>query len=295
MELDWDWLRPVLTVPYVPTLGPIHPDALGPGLFAEVLAVVGTGRFLAHDKDQRWSPEKDERVLTAEIVHRPGLTLIPTLTRRGRGCVKLHHYSTQAPNLPDLLDTAAKIAADHGAQTARVLWFQTAAQAVPVGAACTRVQLKQFTHDEVPQAVVRDLREHPEAVVATFADFAKQMAAVGFAFLWDRFQAGRLDSPLLTLTSGNRVVGAIGPMEIMKDPVGAARLLPQYFGVLPDQRGHGHGRTLWRAAMHWGQANGAAYQLLQTELSGASDRLCQAEGLASLGFILTASTSTDAA
>lgn len=33
-----------------------------------------------------------------------------------------------------------------------------------------------------------------------------------------------------------------------------------------------------------GQANGAAYQLLQTEVGGASDRLCQSEGLTSLGF-----------
>ncbi|MFE2728586.1 GNAT family N-acetyltransferase [Kitasatospora sp. NPDC059327] len=293
MELEWDWLSPVLTVPYVPTLGPIHPGALSPDLFAEVLAVAATGRFLAHDKDQRWSDEKDETVLTAAVVHRPGLTLIPTLTRRGRDCVKLHHYSAEAPDLPDLLDLASKLAADHGAQTARVVWFQPGATALmPAGTACTRVQLKQFTHDGPPQPAVRDLREHPPTIVATFADFAQQMAADGFAFLWDRFQDGQLDSPLLTITADNRVVGAIGPMEIMKDPAGAARLLPQYFGVLPDQRGHGHGRTLWRAAMHWGRANGAAYQLLQTELGGASDRLCQAEGLESLGFVLTTTAST---
>jgi hypothetical protein len=37
--------------------------------------------------------------------------------------------------------------------------------------------------------------------------------------------------------------------------------------------------------MHWGAANGADYQLLQTELGGASDRLCLAEGLTTLGFV----------
>lgn len=37
--------------------------------------------------------------------------------------------------------------------------------------------------------------------------------------------------------------------------------------------------------MHWGHRHGAAYQLLQTEVSGASDRLCSGEGLTSLGVV----------
>ena len=39
--------------------------------------------------------------------------------------------------------------------------------------------------------------------------------------------------------------------------------------------------------MHWGQSHGATYQLLQTEVGGPSDMLCQSEGLASLGFAHT--------
>lgn len=37
--------------------------------------------------------------------------------------------------------------------------------------------------------------------------------------------------------------------------------------------------------MHWGHQRGAAYQLLQTEVGGASDRLCAAQSLTSLGFV----------
>lgn len=74
-------------------------------------------------------------------------------------------------------------------------------------------------------------------------------------------------------------------METMADASGAARLLPQYFGVLPQYRGCGYGRALWRAAMRWGHQHGAAYQLLQTEVGGASDRLCAAEELTPLGFV----------
>lgn len=44
-------------------------------------------------------------------------------------------------------------------------------------------------------------------------------------------------------------------------------------------------QALWRAAIHWGYEHGAAYQILQTQVHGASDRLCAAEGLVSLGVV----------
>lgn len=73
-------------------------------------------------------------------------------------------------------------------------------------------------------------------------------------------------------------------MEVGPDAIGRAQLMPQYLAVLPDARGQGLGRLLWRAAMHWGRCHGAAYQLLQTEVGGSSDQLCLSEGLISLGF-----------
>nr|QIY66416.1 GNAT family N-acetyltransferase [Streptomyces sp. RPA4-2] len=72
-------------------------------------------------------------------------------------------------------------------------------------------------------------------------------------------------------------------METMPDAAGTVRLLPQYFGILPQHRGRGYGRALWRAAMHWGHEHGTDYQILQTTVGGASDCLCAAEGLSSLG------------
>ena len=74
-------------------------------------------------------------------------------------------------------------------------------------------------------------------------------------------------------------------METMPDSRGTARLLPQYFGVLPGHRGLG--RCLWPAAMRRGQQHQAACQLLQTEAGGASDRLCRSEGRTDLGLVCT--------
>ncbi|MFE3410514.1 GNAT family N-acetyltransferase [Streptomyces mirabilis] len=72
------------------------------------------------------------------------------------------------------------------------------------------------------------------------------MAADGFAFLYEQMQAGNVGL-VLTVLHGGRMADAIGPMETMPDANGMVRLLPQYFGVLPQHRGRGYGQALWRA------------------------------------------------
>lgn len=286
MFFRWEWLRPVLTAPLVPTLGPVHPHALTVDLFEDIRTAAATDRYFLHyDKDRRWSSEKDETLIAAVIVHRPGHTLMPTLTRRGRGAVKVFAYGHGDAIVGQAADLAGKLAAEHGVATARVVQ-PLGPEAHPFRG--VRIQLQDFTARSCPDpgGPVRPFTDWPATVQATFAPYAEAMAADGLAFLHTQMQAGQC-GPVLTAVLEDRVVGAIGPMEIRTDAIGYRQLLPQYFAVLPEARGHGLGRRLWRAAMHWGQAHGAAYQLLQTEVGGASDRLCQAEGLASLGFVVT--------
>ncbi|MFJ7907202.1 GNAT family N-acetyltransferase [Kitasatospora sp. NPDC096204] len=280
MELSWDLLHPVMSAPYLPTLGPLHPDALSADLLADLLSVAGTGEFLPHDKDRRWSERKDEQLLVGDVHQDRLRSLIPTLT--GRGVLRVHLYGDPG-HRPEAMETAAKLAALHDASSTRVVWFQADPDPVAVS---TRVQLRTFGFDRpaLPVGGIEHLDALPEPVRATFGAFAEKLAGEGFAFLHSRVDSV---GPVLTAVRDDRVVGAIGPMETMPDPIGRARLLPQYFGVLPEYRGLGLGRRLWRAAMHWGGTNGADYQLLQTTAGGASDRLCQAEGLADLGFVCT--------
>ncbi|MFD3663920.1 GNAT family N-acetyltransferase [Streptomyces sp. NPDC058659] len=282
MLFRWDWLRPVLTAPIVPTLGPVHPDALSVGIFEDVLLAAGTGDFLPYDKDLRWGGEKDETVLRDGIVHQPDYTLIPTLTGRGRGTVKVFAYGNRSSIVDEAAELGATLAAAHDAISARVVRPLGPETGSPRG---NRIQLQDFTTRTCPDpdGPVRPVTDWPAAVRETFTPFAQAMAGDGLAFLHARMQAGRC-GPVLAAVVEGRVVGAIGPMEVRPDAIGCRQLLPQYFAVLPEVRGQGLGRVLWRAAMHWGQSHGAVYQLLQTEVGGASDRLCQAEGLASLGF-----------
>lgn len=283
MLFRWEWLRPVLTAPIVPTLGPVHPHVLTVDLFEDTLRAAVTDRaFLHYDKDRRWSSEKDEMVLRRDVVHGPGRTLIPTLTRRGRGAVKVFAYGHHDSVVGEAAELAAKLAAVYGAVNARVVRPLGSETSSPRG---VRVQLKDFTGRPCPDpgGPVRPVTEWPAVVRETFAPFARAMAADGLAFLHTQMQTGRC-GPVLAAAVEDRIVGAIGPMEVRPDAIGCPQLMPQYFGVLPEARGKGVGRALWRSAMDWGRSHDAAYQLLQTEVGGPSDRLCQSEGLISLGF-----------
>lgn len=290
MEFRWDWLRPLLAAPYVPTLGPVHPKTLDPELFAEVARLAGTGRFLAHDKDRRWADTKDEQILVEAVVQQPGLVLVPTLCTRGT-VAKVHIYSDHPVTIKDhAARLCRELCCGYSVPSGRLVWFAPPGSNPGPAAACTRIQLRAFgpgqpTPAPAPGMVV-SLEEATALVRDTFAAFAEKLAAEGFAFLHAQMRNSGT-GPVLICVQEGRVVGAIGPMEIAPDSLGAARLLPQYFGVLTEYRGLGHGRALWRAAMHWGQQHGAAYQLLQTEAGGVSDRLCRAEGLTDLGLVCT--------
>ncbi|MET9405794.1 GNAT family N-acetyltransferase [Streptomyces sp. NPDC002935] len=283
MRLHWEWIEPLMPVPYVPTLGPVHPADLLPELFAAAVEIAGSGRFLPYDKDRRWSGRKAEHVLADAIEHGPHRTLLPTLLDQAGRTVRVHVYGTDRDSLSAGADLARKLAAVHRADRARVVSFLGPDQPAR-GVRGVRVHLRDFTDGPGPGPGARVLEYAQLPDPSRFTAFAEEMAGHGFVFLHDRMRAGTV-GPVLVVLHGDQVSGAIGPMETMPDAAGRARLLPQYLAVLPAHRSLGHGRALWRAAMQWGHRHGAAYQLLQTEVGGASDHLCASEGLTALGSV----------
>lgn len=177
----------------------------------------------------------------------------------------------------------------HRAATARIVWFGGSEDHSVAGTQMTRVHFQEFRSKPRATApnTVGPLEECAGTVKATFVSFATTLATEGFEFLYGRILAGDVGPVLVAVDEGS-IVGAIGPMEIMTDSNGNARLLPPYFGVLADRRDQGHGRALWRAATQWGHRNGAAYQLVQTEVGAASDHICRTEGLRALGLVYRA-------
>jgi GNAT superfamily N-acetyltransferase len=291
MRLRADWLSRVLKVPYLPILGPAHPDQFTAELFIDVFANILTasrsGTALPFDKDRRWSPRKTDSVLVDEIVHGPDQTIIPTLSRRGQGTVKTFYYG-HGPDLDDLRATTRRCCETYGAAVGRVVWFETAETAEMDR---TRVLLKEFAHNDQSDnrtggPVVGELDDCEPKIAATFGFFAREMVDHGFEFLQQRREASQ-PGPILVTQDNGVIVGVIGPLTILPDRAGVRMLLPQYFGVLPGYRGGGHGRALWRAVQRWGVRHQARYQLLQARVGSASEQLFLAEGLRSLGFVAT--------
>ena len=279
MRFRWDWLEPVMHAPYVPTLGPVAPAALAPGMFRDIVAVSGTGRFLPYDKDRRWSDRKNEHVLVGEITHAPAATVIPTLSSTGSGLIKIHHYGARHPDLGRMTAYGQELSARYGAAHHRITWCQQ----TPHGAR-GRLLLKTFTNLDCcePRSAV-ELTTSSNA--ATFPAFAQEAEQDGFMFLYQRLKAGRDDGPILVAVEDDRIVGALGPLTILPDRNGVPAQPPQYFAVHPAYRGHGHGRKLWRASMAWGHASGAAYKILQVACGSPAEQLYLSEGLQTIGFI----------
>ena len=101
----------------------------------------------------------------------------------------------------------------------------------------------------VPASAVTPMDEAARPARATFSTFGRRRLHVPRRpHARQRCRAG------VTCQRDGMIARAIGPMEIMPDNTGTARLLQQYFVVLPEYQDHGLGAISGGAAMQWGSS-----------------------------------------
>lgn len=155
--------------------------------------------------EERWREGRVVVSLEPGLRSSPELTVIPTLTIRGRTVLKVHYYARSAPDLDQVRQWSGTWRAASGAAASRMIWFQDH----PAGAH-TRMLLKTYTCDDHHGGgEVTELESCKAA--DTFGDFARQQAADGFAFLRDRVTAGLCDGPILVAVADQQIVGAARP------------------------------------------------------------------------------------
>ena len=276
---DATLLRSLITVPYLPLLGPVNPECLDDDLVADVFRSGATDGLLPFDKDRRWYMNKPAMILFDTIVRTPSSMIIPVVTR-SKQRVRLLCYGAVDP---DAL-TACVITINQLLPHYQISVVKFGATA-PVGDAATIIFLKRFTPGDLGPA---DLGVERIAVAEAgdLAGLAADSENGGFGFLAREYCARKL-GPTFVVREGGAVVAAVGPIDIMRDSAGRRFCLPPYVGVARKFRGRGLGTLVWAAAMARAAQSGATYLLLQAEAGQASASFYERQGLEKLGVVIT--------
>jgi GNAT superfamily N-acetyltransferase len=113
----------------------------------------------------------------------------------------------------------------------------------------------------------------------SFNSLSNDPSLPGFAFLASLLRSGSLADPILCVSVGEEIVGAIGPISIHLDALNRPWLLPPYFGVQADYRRAGVGSALWDCAISLAAELGAEYTLVQCQAGSPAAAFYQHRGL----------------
>jgi len=269
-----------MRVPFVPTIGAVHPSALAASV-AGVLSHFDENNFLPYDKGRRWYTERREIVLIKYIYQDKWQTIIPTFMKTENRCIKYYCYSfsdSTAP--PDLL--RAQIRDLHPKAEEKILKFSKDSK--NADSVVFLAEVKKLK--SIPQGEIYSLASLPGFVQTTLSLLAKDaIDNGGFEFVWERYKSGIDDGEILVSLLDGRISGAVGPLKIMEDALGQKTRFPVYFGVKKECRRQGIGSVLWNAALDWANRMDLQYIVLQAQSHSPAEAFYHDQGLINLGGV----------
>ncbi len=272
-------LQKLITTPYVPLLGPVHPDLIDEQLLANVFLAGDADELLPFDKDRRWYISKPAIILSDHIYRSVTGMIVPVLSK-GLERVKLLCYGEADQD--DFNSCVEGVRSLHPMCQITIVSF--APVATPVDNASI-LFLKRFSEidSRSGNATVEQISVTEAGSLASLADDAENS---GFGFLARQYGEREL-GPTFVIRDNGLVVAAVGPIDTMPDSAGQLLCLPPYVGVASNYRGRGLGSLVWRAAMSYASVKGATYLLLQSEAGQASEYFYESQGLVGLGAVIS--------
>ena len=101
-----------------------------------------------------------------------------------------------------------------------------------------------------------------------------------FYVLYNEFiLKNKIKKPIFCAIKNNKIIGAIGPLNIFKDKYGINFFSISYFGVKKEFRKHGIGNKLWKRAMDYFYLNNFKYILVQNTPESPAIKFYKKQGL----------------
>ena len=257
MSFSVELLQEHMAVPFVPTLGVVHPLARRAAIEG-VLSSASSDIFLPYDKDRRWFDKKAENVLPELIKQSESATIIPTINNSSK-LVKVYHYSRLHETWGELSRQHQSLLPHFAGHAIQTICFSDVKDAA-CQAATVFIAEKEIITAATHRNVV-ELKDLPRVVAQTLPRLAEgDIENSGFPFLWEQFAQDKLRAPVLVTVDGNEITGAVGPLEIMVDAIGKVTRYPVFFGVSINARRKGSGSELWKAAISWAHSHDVEYR-----------------------------------
>ncbi len=114
----------------------------------------------------------------------------------------------------------------------------------------------------------------------SLSSLGKESELNGFNFLYKKIISKNKSIPkLICAIKNNKIIGAIGPIYVLKDPWNNSWLPSPYFGVKSKFRNQGYGTKLWKAMMRLAYQKKAKYIILETKKNSIADYFYKKQGL----------------
>ncbi|MEA1937469.1 MAG: GNAT family N-acetyltransferase [Patescibacteria group bacterium] len=269
---------------YLPVLGPVYTSS-NPvqKLLSAVLNNSQTDSFLPYDKNKRWHKSKTERILLKEIICDDKELYIP-VEDIFKNALKVFYYSNTSPNNITITKARkfyAKTKNIYGLSNLSFYCFKK--PKIETKFICQNIYLKSITSKDSYFKFSEEIdyynNLHSETQL-TFNNLKKEPKLENFGFLWENFIAKNKNlNPIICAVLKNKIVGAIGPLDLSKDIWNVPFLFPPHFGVAERMRKTGIGKKLWQAAMSFAYQKGAKYTLVQNTPNSPAARFYEKQGL----------------